>query len=240
MAISVRPVAAELLQIPKRRGGVRILTRLTPKDAMAYALAVGLVAPAIERSLDPGVFTGRTLAAGRRDRITVARARWRAAIVRALRPGTFVIAGDVMDCYASIGADSVTTGLGAAGADPAAAAGVLRALRGIEAVGTRGLPVGPPPSALVANAVLAVADEVVRDRGATLMRWVDDVIICADDRHAAVRAFDSWTASLRCLGLTPHDGKTRRWSDHDEALHALLGASASGADRPSRGMMRAP
>jgi hypothetical protein len=240
LATSVRPAVVELREISKRGGGVRTLTTLSADDSAAYALAVDRVAPAIERVLDRGVFTDRALAAGTRGAVTGARARWRAAIVRALRPGTFVIAGDVMDCYPSIAVDTVATGLAAAGAEPAAVAGVRRALGRIEAVGTRGLPVGPAPSALVANAVLAIADRAVRERGATLMRWVDDVIICADDRHTTVRAFDAWTASLRWLGLTPHDGKTRGWAEHDEALHALLGAPPSGADRPSRGMIRAP
>ena len=110
---------------------------------------------------------------------------------------------DVRDCYASI--------------DPRALEGVgiddpdlLGFLRGLEDAGVRGLPVGPPPSAILANAVLGFADRAVVEVAAVPIRWVDDVVLVGRDRLGAERAFDAWRRALASLGLEAHDGKTVR------------------------------
>jgi hypothetical protein len=106
---------------------------------------------------------------------------------------------------------------------------LLELLERIATAGTPGLPVGPEPSAVLANAVLAVADRSARETGAQILRWVDDVVLIAPDRRAVVRAFDAWVRGVRLVGLHPNTEKTRLWSTEDDAATALGLASPSGA-----------
>jgi hypothetical protein len=63
---------------------------------------------------------------------------------------------------------------------------------------------------MLANAVLAIADDAVRAEGVAHLRWVDDVAFIGD-RRAVRRAFVAWRGALADLGLAVHDGKTGPW-----------------------------
>ena len=66
---------------------------------------------------------------------------------------------------------------------------LLAQLARLGQTGVRGLPVGPDPSAWMAEAVLAIADERARLAGTAPIRWVDDVVFAGDrDRGPAGRA----------------------------------------------------
>jgi hypothetical protein len=147
-----------------------------------------------------------------------------------------VIVSDVRDCYGSITAPAVLEALAILDVPSSTAAEIAAVLTELRNEGLRGLPVGPDPSAILANAVLAGADRAVRDAGARVLRWVDDVAIAGPDRRTTVRAFDAWAASLRAAGLTPHDGKTRLLGPEDGSFGAQAPQSCGGA----RGMMLAP
>ena len=136
-----------------------------------------------------------------------------------------VIATDVADCYGSIAPTVVGRTL-AAGTNATVTA-VTAFLADLEGVGVRGLPIGPEPSALLANAVLAEADAAVVAVGVQAFRWVDDVVLIAPGELAATRAFDTWRRALGELGLRPQDRKTRRWRDPLEALDSLLRRAGS-------------
>ena len=124
-------------------------------------------------------------------------------------PGTVFAVADVRDCYGSIAPEVLLALLGPA-AEPAV--DVQRRLRD---AGVRGLPVGPEPSAVLANAVLGELDRALRSTGVRHVRWVDDVVLWGsrDDVRCAV-------ASLRfaatAVGLELHDRKSRVLADRDE------------------------
>ncbi|MEP6475841.1 MAG: RNA-directed DNA polymerase, partial [Actinomycetota bacterium] len=142
--------------------------------------------------------------------------RWR----RALTPGPGVrLRLDVADCYASISHDTVTAALTSLGTD----AGELRGfLHQLAEHGITGLPVGPEPSAVLANAVLHRLDAAIAEAGAPHVRWVDDVVAVARDRRHARRVLDAALRSLDELGLRPNAGKT---VVEDHRLHASTAAS---------------
>jgi hypothetical protein len=134
------------------------------------------------------------------------RSRWDARIRRHLAGGAWLFRSDVSDCYPSIGVGSVLAGLCVSGRGHD---GELESfLRTVIAEGTSGLPVGPQPSAALADAVLRIGDHAARGAGSEVMRWVDDVVFVAPERRFALAAFDSWRAALSELGLEPHGGKT--------------------------------
>ena len=71
-----------------------------------------------------------------------------------------------------------------------------------------GLPVGPLPSAVVANAVLAVVDREIASAGWRHVRWVDDVWASARDRRHAERALHGLRLALAAEGLELNEAKT--------------------------------
>ncbi len=127
---------------------------------------------------------------------------------------------DVRDCYASISPETVDALIG-----PEAAHAVAF-LRRLQERGVPGLPIGPGPSAVLANAVLAELDRAIRGTSARHVRWVDDVVLWgarANVRRALV-ALDEVTARM---GLSLHDGKTRPLADVHEARAVALGEQDS-------------
>lgn len=193
--------------MPKRGGGVRWLTRLDPADEAAYRAAVTPLVGRIERSLGPEVLTAR--AVDGRDGWALApwrpaRAVWRstlsAAIASAPRGTAFVVT-DLRDCYGSIVPSSIASLLG-----PAASI-VVALLHRFREEGVRGLPVGPAPSAVLANAVLGRLDVALRSAGVRHLRWVDDVVAWGP-RPDVLRAVRSLRVAAASVGLELHDAKT--------------------------------
>jgi hypothetical protein len=195
---------------------------LDPADAAAYRAAVGPLVTRIERSLGAEVLAVR---ARRRDAGWTlapwrpARAAWRGNLERAIHDatrGTRFAVADVRDCYASISPETIGALLG-----PEAAQAVAL-LRRFRARGVHGLPVGPEPSAVLANAALSRLDRAIRSIGARHLRWVDDVVIWgpADEVPAAMAAM---RAAGQAVGLHLHRDKTRVLEDREEAVAVLLG-----------------
>ena len=208
--------------VPKPGGGTRWLTVLDPVDQTEYRAAVRPLAGRIERSLGPEVLAIR--ASSRGEPWTPApwgpaRGSWRRSVRRAIgeatRGTTFAVA-DVRDCYGSISPETLAELLGPDAAD------AIAVLRRFREHGVRGLPIGPEPSAVLANAVLSRLDDAIRSSGVSHLRWVDDVVLWgpAADVRAAMR---SLPAAAAAVGLDLHRHKTRILEDRCEATVVLLG-----------------
>ena len=201
----------------KPAGGERWLARLEPRDERTYRRLVLPLVPRIERSIGPGAFAARATPDGRLRPWPGARSAWQRAVRRSIEaPGSVVIVSDVRDCYPSVG-ERALEAVGCCGE-------LATFLRGLTEAGVRGLPVGPDPSAILANGVLAHADRAGAAAGCRPIRWVDDVVFVAAGRRPVIRAFDAWRRGLAELGLEAHDGKTRMFTDVCEAL-VTIGAS---------------
>jgi Reverse transcriptase (RNA-dependent DNA polymerase) len=209
------PVLRAVVDAAGRR---RWLTDLDPRDLRRYRRLVAPLVPVIEASLSDGVLANRARPDATLRRIGPARASWDGAIARlaSAGPGRAAIVADVRRCYASIGPEAVDRALAEAGIPRSDRAGPIAFLRTLARTGLRGLPIGPAPSAILANRVLALADAAVLAAGGSLLRWVDDVVLVADDPSAAARAFDAWAGALATLGLEPHEGKKRHVPAIDE------------------------
>jgi hypothetical protein len=218
----------------KPGGGDRWLARLEPRDARTFRRLVLPLVPRIERSIGPASYAVRATADGRLRPWPGARSAWRRAIRRSLlaAPGSIVIVSDVRDCYPSVGERALE------------AVGYSRELgsflRALAEAGVRGLPVGPDPSAILANGVLAHADRLAAAAGCRPIRWVDDVVFAAAGRRISIRAFDAWRRGLAELGLEAHDGKTRMFTDVGEALFAIGSSGGSGGRHGDHGIIPEP
>jgi hypothetical protein len=225
--------------VPGPGGRVRRLTILDERDDHAYRAVVSRLAPAIERRLGPGVLANRAVGRGaiattRLEPWGAARTTLRAILraVPAARRRPAIAVTDVRRCYASIAPQVVAEGLGRLGAPADAVADLDALLRRFRDEGVEGLPIGPDGSAIVANAVLVVADDALRSRGVAHLRWVDDVVIVARSARAARAALDAVRRSLAPLGLELHDAKTRVLDAPDEALTRSAAGAMSSAARP--------
>ena len=211
-----------LLPIPKLGGGTRWLTELDPAGDADYREAVRPLAGRIERSLGPEVLAIRSAPRGDAWSLrpwTPARAAWRRSVRRVIREATrattFAVA-DVHDCYGSISPETIAALLG-----PEAAQAIVL-LRRFQEGGVRGLPVGPEPSAILANAVLARLDEAIRAHGITHLRWVDDIVLWGPPGDVRT-AMSALAATATAVGLRLHQRKSRILEDRDEAAAVLLG-----------------
>lgn len=223
----------------------RPLARLGPDEAATFERLVARLTPAIERALGPGVIANRARGRGARETAVLepwrpARAVWGdrlgGALSRSPRPA--VLVADVRRCYASIGPEVLSARLLGLGGPPEVVARLRDLLERMGEDGVVGLPVGPAPSAILANAVLSVVDEHLRGAEIPHIRWVDDVVAFAGGRRRALAGLDALRRGLDEVGLEPHPTKTAVLLDPD-AVHArLLRSTPSTGGRVSRAMMR--
>jgi hypothetical protein len=203
--VSTDPIVS--YTIPKPAGGVRRMATLSRRDALRWHELAGRIAITLEPRLGTEVLA---------NRCTPGRDGWRpAALGPALRrarsaarelEGPLVLRTDVEAFYASVTPSMLATSLIRAGSkheDALLAADLLDAW-GSE--GYPGLPIGPPGSAVLANAVLGSCDDSLRPL--RFVRWVDDYLIgCGTDGEAA-SALDRLDEALATLGLTRSPAKT--------------------------------
>jgi hypothetical protein len=186
-------------------GGSRLLVELDAGAERAYRRAVAPLTPRIERSLRPGVYANRSVGRGafrttHLEPWVPAWERW-ARRVRLSARGRLVRA-DVAGFYGSVRERALGLALG-----PEADA-VLGALRSLWDEGVTGLPIGPEPSAILANAVLAVADRALAESGVESFRWVDDWLVPVPTSRAAGKTLSVLERALRELGLELNLAKT--------------------------------
>lgn len=198
----------------RRAGAERRLVQLDAETRDRFLGLVAASAGAVESSLSDAVVANRVRAW--RAEPPVLRLRpWRAErrifaarLVALARAGDAIAFADVRRCFDSISAEQVGETLRGLGV--AAAGEVERLLLALEAQGVRGLPVGPDPSAVLANAVLAPIDRALERAGVSHLRWVDDVVMAAADPEAAI---DLVRSALEGIGLRLNEHKTRVIAD---------------------------
>jgi hypothetical protein len=188
---------------------------LHPALAARYRACVARAAPAIEASLAEGVLANRVAAVDPGGSGFVLRS-WRSERrvhldrVRALATRSdAVLVTDVRRCYASIRIDAVERALTSVGVESSTVAEIAALLERFERLCIEGLPVGPEPSAVLANAVLAAVDERLISEGFEHLRWVDDVLVALREPRHAARAITVIDDALGSVGLQRHVAKTR-------------------------------
>jgi hypothetical protein len=220
------PPSARVAALPGRK--VREVTVLHPALSARYTALVAAVAHRVERGMSRSVASNRVAAASVDPPRLVLRSfrEERAAFgqrLAGLARGTpCLLFTDVRECYPSIAPDVVSSSLRALGCDGASADAVIAFLHALQDRGIEGIPVGPDPSAVLANAVLAEADRALERLGAHYLRWVDDLVMAVEGSEEATAVLDVLSEALDRVGLRLNDGKTRLVFDPG------TGANASG------------
>jgi hypothetical protein len=196
-----------LQRVPVLKAGgsrVRWLDVVDPHEEALYRAATARIVRTVEAGLGHQVVANRVAnpsPALRLEPWRPARRRFRAAAAHLTGGEGVVVLADVRDCYASIQPHVVERSLVTLRCDRPAIAVLLEILGRFCDGGVRGLPVGPEPSAVLANAVLAGVDRVMAEEGCRHLRWVDDFVVAAPDRGAATRLLERLRAALAELGL---------------------------------------
>jgi Reverse transcriptase (RNA-dependent DNA polymerase) len=193
----------------------RELVVLHPSLDARYTSLVASIAADVESSLSPVVAANRLVGWSVdpphlrfrpwRDE----RAAFKARLARLATGSGCVVFADVRACYRSIHPKAIGWALRAAGCDAVESARVVSFLRKLEAIGIVGLPVGPEPSPVLANAVLAAVDRSLAAFGITHLRWVDDVVAVTAGPVEAEWVLAIVRAALEPVGLELSERKTR-------------------------------
>ena len=232
-----------MVLVSKPGGGSRTLTHLGERDRRRYDAVVAAVTPQAERALTPGVVANRARVNSERLELEPwrrARGRFMRSLSAAIKgPSRAAFVGDVQDCYGCITPATVERVLHMLGVAPGRIERLATLLRSFESRGVRGLPIGPYPSAVLANVVLAPVDDALREAAVRpIFRWVDDVVVFAPDVVAAHRTAAAFDRALSALGLSVNDAKSHIV---DDPVGVLAGGSKTSISlAPRHGMMRAP
>jgi hypothetical protein len=217
VAVRVDPIVSRWEVTPK--GAVRRMATLSDREARRWTSLAGRVAVELEPALRPEVVANRVrfgphgwslvpLASALRTarRRAVALARGSPAILRT-DVAAFYPSVDPAVAYRALKGRSVERTVCAAAADMLDAWG---------SEGYAGLPVGPPGSAVLANAILEPVDRALG--GFPFLRWVDDYMIGVDDPSRAGEALERLDEALDGLGLCRSERKTRLWPAADGSV----------------------
>jgi hypothetical protein len=137
---------------------------------------------------------------------------------------------DVSRCYDAITPEAVGAALEASGSSYSDGGEIVRLLRLFRNAGVPGIPVGPDPSAVLANAVLAAVDETLRGGGFRFVRWVDDLVISAPSSRDLGAGELAVEAALARIGLSSNARKHHRFEDPEAAgAFVLRGRGRAGS-----------
>jgi hypothetical protein len=162
----------------------------------------------VERRLRTGVLGNRALGGGAGwslEPVGPALHRARVAI-RRLASAPILVRTDVAAFYSSVTPAVAAAALRRVGAERHDAFLAAAMLEAWASDGWSGLPVGPPGSAVVANAVLQPVDDAVA--GFRFLRWVDDYLVGVATDRAALDVLERLDAALAREALVRSGQKT--------------------------------
>jgi hypothetical protein len=179
---------------------------LTQGDSRAWQALAAAISSRVEPRLASGVLANRTLAQARgRLLLGPALRRARGAASTLGRQASLVIRTDVRAFYPSATPSVTFRALVNLDVDRRLAAGVATMLEGWGSEGYAGLPIGPPGSAVIANAILAPVDAAPKS---PYLRWVDDYLVGVERERDVPTVLDRLDSALEDVGLERSVPKT--------------------------------
>ncbi|MGH2710293.1 MAG: RNA-directed DNA polymerase [Actinomycetota bacterium] len=181
---------------------------LSDRDSLRWHSLGERLSESVEPLLHPGVLANRSLAdAVDRGRLRPSLRRARRAVRVMAARSEAVILTDVRSFYPSVSPSVAFRALQNIGVEPDAASEVASMLDGWGSEGYEGLPIGPPASAIMANAVLAPMDAELTSM--PFLRWVDDYAVSLNDTRRVPEVLERFDATLDRSGLGRAVPKTR-------------------------------
>jgi hypothetical protein len=204
------------MMVPKHSEGFRGATQLNPFDALLYSALVFESAEAIERFRKPKnvacAYRLELTADGKLFQKDSGWSDFHIASEKLVDSGKFqfVLSADISDFYNQISHHRVQGALAQAGVEENRSQVIERFLGNVNALHhSRGIPVGPPVSILLAEVCLADVDNFL-GRKYSHTRYVDDFpIFCATRQEALMALHDLSEYLYTAHRLSLQSGKTR-------------------------------
>ena len=201
--------------VPKDSVSFRNAAQLDPIDTLLLAGIMYEVGSLIEQKRSPPadkrVFSYRFAPAGEGTMYAPDQwdQFWEISIQRAkTRP--IVLMVDITDFYNQISHHSIENQLQRCGVSNPAKKGIMNLLKASTASVSKGIPVGPHPTHLLAEASLIPIDDLLTQRGFEYCRYVDDIhVFCENEERAQVALFAIAGALDQYHKLTLNRSKTR-------------------------------
>jgi hypothetical protein len=190
------------MTIAKPKGGFRVVHQLEPLDAVVYAALAHHIAPEIEAARMP------------RDQHVACSYRLNVADGSFFAGGSgwtdfeqktesladankYILVTDISDFYNQIYLHRVNNAIELAGAQlKPIGDDVERFLGTLNSKTSQGIPVGPAPSIVIAEAVLIDVDRFIRDQGVSHTRYVDDFRIFSNSERQLKSVLEKLTLYL--------------------------------------------
>jgi hypothetical protein len=179
---------------PKARGGYRVVHQLEPLDAIVYVALVHSVASQIGKSrMGPEVACSYRILVDRSSFFAGGSgfARYRNQCEKLSRRYKYVLTTDISDFYNQIYLHRVCNALELVANNKSAGAEIERFITKLNNKASQGIPVGPAPSVVLAEAVMMDVDQHIANEGFDHVRYVDDIRIFSDSKEALERCLES-------------------------------------------------
>lgn len=206
-----------MLLAPKARYGFRSVTQLDPLDFLLFAALIYEIAGDIERrrvSRARNVVFSYRVATGRDGQLFDPTIGYRSFLEECRRKlldasYSYVAITDISDFYSRIYHHRLENSIRAATNHANHVSGLMHLLAGWNGSETFGIPVGNPPSRLLAEITLSNVDEALLGRGVEFVRFNDDYRIFARSHAEAYRCLAFLAEILFSMhGLTLQQQKT--------------------------------
>lgn len=184
--------ATQSVLVPKSTAGFRVSIQPDPIDGLVYAALMYEAAEPIEKyrvAAKLGIACSYRLQPAADGSLFEAQTGWPTYHERSVELArsnrfTHVLTTDIADFYNQVSHHRVNNVLESAGITSVRARNVEAFLSNIAASQSRGLPVGPSASIVLAEAALDDVDKFLISRGLTYTRYVDDFrIFCTSERE---------------------------------------------------------
>jgi len=199
------PQSPRVFLAPKPNGTFRVVHELDPLDSIIYTALVHDVATKIEQYRIPResgiVWSYRIKLSPKGSFFDPEENTWREynkqrrALARRFADG-YVITCDFVDFYNQIYTHRIQNLIEEAGGTAYAAHGkaIEKFLLGLNTATSRGIPVGPAASIIIAELIAADVDKKILSYTRDFLRWVDDIAIFFPTREEAERVLHELTA----------------------------------------------
>lgn len=201
--------------IPKPQGGYRVAIQLDPIDTILYTAAIYEVADLIESNripIDQKVSCSYRVEKDASGQLFKASSGWndfheRSQELTDSGEYSHVLLADITDFYNQAGHHRIENALEHAGVSRLRARAIERFLGNLTARQSRGIPVGPSASILLAEACLSDVDSKLIRQGYTHSRYVDDFrIFCKSvvEAEKALHDLSEYLYTAHRLSLQAH------------------------------------
>jgi hypothetical protein len=196
---SYRPRAVQQMLMPKANASYRIATQLDPLDTLVFGALIHECAQQVERYRVPeaqATVCSNRISLQSDGTLFASESGWKAFHKKSnelalSRRFSHILSTDISDFYNQLSHHRINNVLQSAGIEEARSKSIESFLSRINARQSRGLPVGPLPAAVLAEAALDDVDKFLLARGLVFTRFVDDYrIFCVDPAQAKKAAHD--------------------------------------------------